>query len=162
RKLTVSVLLGATAGMNVVWYTGQLYSLFFLTQVLKVEPQSTNRRLAAALVIGAPLYLLFGRVSVRVGRERIIMLGMALAATPFFPTSRAITHFANPAIEAAARHAPVRVLAAPGSCGLQFDPLGRQRYVRSCDIAKGALARAGVPYATESLAAGSVALVRIA
>src|ERR1700751_3978926 len=71
RKLVVSVLLGATAGMNVVWYSGQLYSLFFLTQVLKVEPQSANRLLAAALVIGAPLYLLFGRLSDRMGRKKL-------------------------------------------------------------------------------------------
>src|SRR5215469_9852360 len=161
RKRIVSVLLGATAGMNVVWYGGQLYSLFFLTQVLKVEAQSANRLLAAALVIGAPLYLVFGRLSDRVGRKKLIMLGMALAAITYFPIYRAITHFANPAIEAAAQHAPVQVLAAPGSCGLQFDPIGRKRFVRSCDIAKGALARAGVPYTTEAAAPGNVAIVRI-
>jgi MFS family permease len=160
-KLILSVLLGATAGMNVVWYGGQLYALFFLTQVLKVEPQSANLLLAAALVIGAPLYLVFGRLSDRIGRKKLIMLGMALAATTYFPIYRAITHFANPAIEAAAQRAPVKVLAVPGSCGVQFDPIGKQRFVKSCDIAKGALARAGVPYTTEPLAGGSVAVVRI-
>jgi len=89
------------------------------------------------------------------------MLGMALAATTYFPIYRAVTHFANPAIEAAAQRAPVKVLAAPGSCSAQFDPLGRQRPVRSCDIAREALARAGVPYSTGSVAAGSVARVHI-
>jgi len=55
----------------------------------------------------------------------------------------------------------VQVLAAPGTCSLQFDPIGRERLVRSCDIAKGALARAGVPYTTEPSAPGSIARVRI-
>ena len=157
----LSVLLGATAGMNVIWYGSQLYTLYFLTQVLKVEPQTANLLLAIVLVIGTPFYLVFGRLSDRRGRKRLIMLGMALAATTYFPIYRAVTHFANPAIEAAAQHAPVKVLAAPGSCSAQFDPLGRQRLIRSCDIAKGALARAGVPYSTEAVAAGRVARVHI-
>jgi MFS family permease len=160
-KRILSVLIGATAGMNVVWYGGQLYALYFLTQVLKVETQTANLLLLAAFVIGTPLYLVFGRLSDRVGRKRLVMLGMALAALTYFPIYRAITHFANPAIEAAAQSAPVQVLAAPGGCSLQFDPIGRQRFVKSCDIAKGALARAGVPYTTEAIAPVSVALVRI-
>ena len=160
-KRILSVLIGATAGMNVVWYGGQLYALYFLTQVLKVGPQTANLLLAAALVVGTPLYLVFGRLSDRVGRKKLVMLGMALAALTYFPIYRALTHFANPAIEAAAQRAPVTVLAAPGSCSLQFDPIGRQRFVKSCDIAKGALARAGLPYTTETLAPGSLAVVRI-
>ena len=160
-KRMLSVLIGATAGQNVIWYGGQLYALYFLTQVLKVEQQTATVLLAVVLVLGSPLYLVFGRLSDRVGRKRLVMLGMALAALTYFPIYRAITHFANPAIEAAARQAPVRVLAAPGSCSLQFDPIGKQRFVNSCDIAKGALARAGVPYTTEAAAPGSVAVVRI-
>jgi MFS family permease len=160
-KRILSVLIGATAGMNVVWYGGSLYALYFLTQVLKVGPQTANLLLAAVLVVGTPLYLVFGRLSDRVGRKKLVMLGMALAALTYFPIYRALTHFANPAIEAAAQRAPVTVLAAPGSCSLQFDPIGRQRFVKSCDIAKGALARAGVPYTTETLAPGSLAVVRI-
>jgi MFS family permease len=160
-KLILSVLVGATAGMNVLWYGGQLYALFFLTQVLKVEPQTANLLLAAALVIGSPLYLVFGRLSDRVGRKKIVLLGMALAASTYFPIYRAITHYANPAIEEAARRAPVTVLAEPGGCSLQFDPIGNTRFVRSCDVAKAAVARAGVPYTTEAIAAGSVAVVRV-
>ncbi len=160
-KRIVSVLLGATAGMNVVWYAGQLYSLYFLTQVLKVGPQTANLLLAVALALGTPLYLAFGTLSDRVGRKRLVMPGMALAAIICFPVYHAITHFANPAIESAAQRSPVQVRAAPGTCSLQFDPIGRQRFVRSCDVIKGALARAGVPYGTEPIAAGSVARVRV-
>jgi MFS family permease len=160
-KRILAVLFGATAGMNVIWYGGQLYALYFLTQVLKVEAQTANLLLAVVLVIGAPLYLVFGRLSDRVGRKKLVMLGMALAATTYFPIYRAITHFANPAIEAAAEREPVKVLAAAGGCSPQFDPIGRQRFVKSCDIAKGALARAGVPYTSEAVAPGSVAAIRI-
>jgi MFS family permease len=160
-KMIVAALFGATAGQNVIWYGGQLYALFFLTQVLKVEPQTASLLLGAALLIGTPLYLVFGRLSDRIGRKKIVLLGMALAALTYFPIYRAITHFANPAIEEAARRAPVKVLAEPGGCSLQFDPIGKKRFVKSCDIAKAALANAGVPYTTEIRAAGTIAVVRI-
>lgn len=160
-KRVLACLAGATAGMNVLWYGGQLYALFFLSQVLKVPSQTAELLLGAALLVGSPLYLVFGRLSDRVGRKRIVLLGMALATLTYFPIYRAITHFANPAIEAAARRAPVTVLAEAGGCTLQLDPVGRRRFVKSCDVAKSGLARSGVPYATEAVAAGSVAVVRI-
>src|SRR5215469_8421324 len=87
-KRILSVLIGATAGMNVVWYGGQLYALYFLTQVLKVGPQTANLLLATVLVVGTPLYLVFGRLSDRVGRKKLVMLGMALAALTYFPIYR--------------------------------------------------------------------------
>jgi MFS family permease len=160
-KMILAVLFGATAGMNVVWYGGQLYALYFLTQILKVEPQIANLLLAAALLICTPLFLVFGRLSDRVGRKKIILTGIALSALGYFPIYRAITHFANPAIEAAARREPVSVLAAHGDCSLQLDPVGKRQFIKSCDVAKGALAKAGVPYKTEEIQAGNVATVRI-
>ncbi|HYM44162.1 MAG TPA: MFS transporter [Steroidobacteraceae bacterium] len=160
-KRIVAVLFGATAGMNVLWYAGQLYPLYFLTQVLKVEAQTANLLLAAVLVAGTPLYLVFGRLSDRVGRKKVILGGMALCAATCFPLYHAITHFANPAIAEAARRAPVTVLAARGDCGLQFDPIGQRAPVRSCDIARAALARTGIPYATEITAGASMATVRV-
>ena len=160
-KMILAVLAGATAGMNVLWYGGQLYALFFLTQVLKVDPQTANLLLGAALVIGTPLYLVFGRLSDRVGRKKVVLLGMALAALTYFPLFHAITNSANPAIAAAALRAPVTVVAQTGSCSLQFDPVGKQRFGTSCDIAKNALARAGVPYRTELTSGTGVATVRI-
>jgi len=157
----VAVLFGATAGMNVVWYGCQLYTLYFLTQVLKVAPQTSNLLLAAALLLGTPLYLVFGRLSDRVGRKRVILPGMALCAATYFPLFHAITHLANPAAAEAARRAPVTVVAARGDCGLQFDPIGQAGPARSCDIARAALAKAGIPYSTEIHDGSAVAVVRI-
>jgi len=160
-KLILAALFGATAGMNVVWYGGQFYALFFLTQVLKVETQAASLLLAAALVVATPLYLVFGRLSDRIGRKRVVLVGMALAALTFFPIYHAITHFANPAIEEAVQRAPVTVLAQPGGCSVQFDPIGKKRFISSCDIAKAALAGAGVPYTTAVRPGGGIALVRV-
>ena len=160
-RLVILALLGATAGQAVVWYCGQFYALFFLTQVLKVAAQPANLLIAAALLIATPFFVVFGRLSDRIGRKKIVLLGCLLAALTYVPIFRAITHFANPAIESAARSAPITVIADPNACSFQFDPVGKKQFVRSCDVAKAALAKAGVPYRREAAPPGSVALVRI-
>ena len=160
-RLVILALLGATAGQAVVWYCGQFYSLFFLTQVLKVDAQTANLLIAAALLIATPFFLVFGRLSDRIGRKKVVLAGCLLAALTYFPIFKAITHFANPAIETAAANAPVKVVADPDSCHFQFDPVGKKKFVQSCDIAKAALAKAGVPYRNERAPVGSVARVRI-
>jgi MFS family permease len=160
-RLVILALLGATAGQAVVWYCGQFYSLFFLTQVLKIDAQPANLLIAAALLIATPFFVVFGRLSDRIGRKKIVLAGCLLAALTYFPIFKGITHFANPAIETAAANSPVRVVADPESCHFQFDPVGKKKFVQSCDIAKAALAKAGVPYSNERSPVGSVALVRI-
>jgi sugar transport protein len=160
-RLVILTLLGATAGQAVVWYCGQFYALFFLTQVLKVDAQPANLLIAAALLIATPFFVVFGRLSDQVGRKKIVLIGCLLAALTYFPIFRGITHFANPAIESASQSAPVRVVADPAACSFQFDPVGKKKFVQSCDIAKAALAKAGVPYRTEIATGGSLARVRI-
>jgi len=152
---------GATAGQAVVWYAGQFYALFFLEKILQVEARSANLVIAAALVIGTPFFILFGALSDRIGRKKIIMAGCVLAALTYFPAFGALTHFANPALEAAVSTAPVTVVADPADCSFQFDPVGRKSFLNSCDVAKSALARAGIPYENQAAPAGSNAMVRI-
>ena len=160
-KMVILALFGATAGQAVVWYCGQFYALFYLTQVLKIEAQPANLLIAAALLIATPFFVVFGRLSDRIGRKKIVLAGCAIAALTYFPIFKGITHFANPAIEAAAATAPVTVVADPESCHFQFDPVGKKKFVQSCDIAKAALAKAGVPYSNESAPVGTVAVVHI-
>jgi len=157
----IFALLGATAGEAVVWYGGQFYSLFFLTQVLKVDAQPANLLIAAALLIGTPFFILFGSLSDRIGRKPIVLAGCLLAAITYVPIFHGITHYANPAIESAAAQSPVTVVADPNACSFQFDPVGKKKFLQSCDIAKAALAKAGVPYTNQSAAPGSVAVVRV-
>jgi MFS family permease len=160
-RLVILALLGATAGQAVVWYCGQFYALFFLTQVLKVAAQPANLLIAAALLIGTPFFVIFGSLSDRVGRKRIVLAGCLLAALTYIPIFKGLTHFANPAIESASIHAPVTVVADPASCSFQFDPVGKKKFVQSCDVAKAALAKAGVPYRNQGAPVGSVAQIHI-
>ncbi len=160
-RLVILALLGATAGQAVVWYCGQFYALFFLTQVLKVDAQPANLLIAAALLIGTPFFVIFGALSDRIGRKKIILAGCLIAAITYVPIFKGLTHFANPAIESASSHSPVTVVADPDACSFQFDPVGKKKFVQSCDIAKAALAKAGVPYRNEAAPVGTVAQIRI-
>ena len=152
-KIVLLALFGLTAGQAVVWYTGQFYTLFFLTQTLKVEAQTANILVAISLLLGTPFFVVFGALSDRIGRKRIIMAGCALAAVTYFPLFRAITHYANPALERAQREAPVVVVADPAGCSGQFNPVGTSRFTSPCDVAKTALVSRGVPYSNEELRA---------
>jgi MFS family permease len=160
-KVVLLALFGLTAGQAVVWYTGQFYSLFFLTQTLKVDAQRANLLIAGALLLGTPFFLVFGALSDRIGRKPIIMAGLALSVVTYFPIFRAITHYANPALEAAQNAAPVAVAADPVRCSVQFDPVGKSKFTSPCDVAKAALVKRGVPYSNEGLPAGAGAQVRV-
>ncbi|WP_051176088.1 MFS transporter [Luteimonas mephitis] len=160
-RIALLALLGATAGQAVVWYAGQFYSLFFLTQTLKVEASTANLMIAAGLIIGTPFFIVFGWLSDKVGRKPIIMAGCLLAALTYFPIFKALTHYANPAIEAAAQTSPVVVTADPSTCTFQFNPVGTSKFTTSCDIAKSALAKGGTPYSNVDAPAGTVATVAI-
>jgi MFS family permease len=160
-KIVLIALFGLVAGQSVVWYTGQFYALFFLTQTLKVEPVTANLLIAAALLIGVPLLVFFGILSDRIGRKPIILAGFLGAVVLYFPLFNALTHFANPALDAAQHSAPIKVVADPASCSFQFNPVGTSQFTRSCDIAKSYLARSGVSYSNESASAGNVAVVKV-
>ncbi|MBB5427805.1 MFS family permease [Paraburkholderia atlantica] len=160
-KVVILALLGLTAGQAVVWYTGQFYTLFFLTQTLKVDGTSANIMIALALLIGTPFFLFFGSLSDRIGRKPIIMAGLLIAALTYFPLFKALTHYTNPALEAATLKSPIVVIADPGECSFQFNPVGTAKFVTSCDIAKGALSRAGLNYDNVAAPAGTIAQIRV-
>ncbi|WP_245585429.1 MFS transporter [Pleomorphomonas koreensis] len=160
-KVVLLALFGLVAGQAVVWYTGQFYSLFFLTQTLKVEAQTANLLIAASLLLATPFFVIFGTLSDRIGRKPIIMAGLLLACLTYFPIFKGITHYANPALEHAVASAPVTVVADPNECSFQFNPVGTSKFTASCDVAKAALVKAGVPYTNEAAPAGTPATVRI-
>ena len=146
-KWVVVALFGAVAGQAVVWYTGQFYALFFLEKTLKVDGATANILIAIALALGTPFFILFGWLSDKIGRKPIILAGCALAALTYFPAFQMLTAAANPAMASAQSNAAVSVTADPGTCAFQFDPVGKQKFESTgCDIAKSALAKAGVSY----------------
>ena len=128
---------------------------------LQLEAASANLIIVAALLIGTSFFVVFGALSDRIGRKTLVMAGCLLAALTYFPTFKALTHYANPALERAVATAPVVVVADPARCSLQFDPVGKAAFRESCDVAKTALAKAGVPYRNEAASAGATAAVRI-
>ncbi|AJC19979.1 MFS transporter [Pandoraea pulmonicola] len=160
-KIVILALVGLTAGQAVVWYTGQFYSLFFMTQVLKVDGNTANIMVALGLLIGSPFFVFFGALSDRIGRKPIIMAGCLLAALLYFPIFKALTHYANPALEAATARSPITVIADPNECSFQFNPVGTSKFTSSCDIAKSYLSRAGLNYRNEAAPAGTMATVKI-
>jgi hypothetical protein len=160
-KVVILALIGLTAGQAVVWYTGQFYTLFFLTQTLKVDGSSANIMIAIALLIGTPFFLFFGSLSDRIGRKPIIMAGLLIAALTYFPLFKALAHYTNPALEAATARAPIVVIADPAQCSFQFNPVGTAKFTSSCDIAKSALSRAGLNYENVAAPAGTLAQIRV-
>jgi MFS family permease len=160
-KLVILALLGLTAGQAVVWYTGQFYALFFLEKMLKVDGALTNTLVAIALALATPFFIVFGWLSDKIGRKPVILAGCLLAALTYFPIFKALTTAANPQLAAASASAPVTVIADPANCSLQFDPVGKTAFVTSCDVAKSALANAGVSYENRSAPAGALAVVRV-
>jgi MFS family permease len=89
-KLVLVSLLGATAGQGVVWYTGQYYALFYLQSILKVNPRTGYLIVAIAMLIGMPFFTLFGALSDRIGRKKIIMAGCLLAVITYYPIYHAM------------------------------------------------------------------------
>ncbi len=160
-KIVLIALFGAVAGQGVVWYTGMFYELFFVIQILKLDPQFGNLVIAAALIIGTPFFIVFGALSDKLGRKWIIMAGLLLAAVTYFPIFRGITKAANPALLEATEQYPVKVFADPNNCTFQFDPIGKATFRKSCDVAKSFLSRKGIPYTNEALPAGSIAHVMV-
>jgi MFS family permease len=160
-KIALAALLGATAGEAVVWYGGQFYALFFLTQTLKVSGVTASILIASALLIGTPGFIIFGALSDKIGRKPIILAGFVLAAVTYFPLFAGITHFANPKLEAALASAPVTVMTDPAECSFQFNPTGVQKFTTGCDTIKAALVGLSVNYNNVTVPPGTTASVKI-
>ncbi|HUQ47355.1 MAG TPA: MFS transporter [Gemmatimonadaceae bacterium] len=95
-KIFLVVLFGATAGQAVVWYTGQFYALFFLQTVLKVPLATAYKIVAVALLLGAPLFIVFGSLSDKIGRKKIMMAGNLIAALSYYPIYHAMKTYSDP------------------------------------------------------------------
>ena len=161
-KIVILALIGLTAGQAVVWYSGQFYALFFLTQQLKVDATTANLMIAAALLIGTPFFVIFGTLSDKIGRKPIIMAGCLLAVVTYFPVFKMLTENATPALARAQATAGVVVTADPRSCSFQGNPVAREiDFSSSCDIAKRYLVQNSVSYERADGPAGSPAVVKI-
>jgi MFS family permease len=150
NKYVLLALFGATAGMGVVWYTGQFYALFFLTLTLKLGYLQAYLLILAALIIGTPLYVMFGWLSDRIGRLKIILAGCLVAALTYFPLFAALTHYVNPDLEAFSDRTQVTIAADGSTCRLHVFVTAFTRF-SSCDRAQDLVTKLGVSFNTENV-----------
>jgi MFS family permease len=150
-KIVLLALFGATAGQGVVWYTGQFYALFFLQNTLKVDFALSYELVGVALLIGTPLFVVFGRLSDRIGRKRIIVAGCVLAMLTLFPIFRGLTHYANPAL--AEFEARAAIVVEGRNC--HFNVFAKPS--TDCDRARDFLTKAGLSYRSQDRATDGVA-----
>jgi MFS family permease len=160
-KIVILALFGLVAGQAVVWYTGQFYALFFLTQSLKVDGATANILVAISLIIGTPFFVIFGALSDKIGRKPLIMAGCLLGALTFFPVFKMLTEAANPDLAAAQAKNKVVVTADPAECSFQFNPTGTVKFTSSCDVAKQKLSAGSVSYDNVAAPAGTPATIKV-
>jgi MFS family permease len=160
-SLILVAVFGVMMGAVIIFYNGQLYTMFFLTKALKVDATTTNILIISATVLSFPVYLVSGKLADLVGRKKVLIAGCLLGALFTMPLFRALTHYANPALEKAELEAPIVVMADPEECAFQFDPTGTAKFSSSCDIVTGSLAKAGLNYRSKPLPRGEVARIQI-
>ena len=154
-KIALIALFGGAAGQAVVWYTGQFYALFFLTQTLKIDATTANLLIALALLLGTPFFIFFGWLSDKIGRKPILLAGCLIAALAYFPLFTTLAGIANPKLIAATNGVKLELTADPTQCGTLFDPVGVRTFTRPCDVVRRTLANSSVHYDLKDGPAGS-------
>ena len=163
NKFVLLALFGATAGQAVVWYTGQFQALFFLQSTLKVDPLVAYLLIGISLIIATPFFVIFGRLSDRIGRLKIILVGCLLAALTYFPLFKGLTHYANPALEAFQQRTKITIASEPADCAFRFALMFRGPWTKftACDNAKDYLTSRGISYTQIPPVPGKAAVVAI-
>jgi sugar transport protein len=160
NKYVLLALIGATAGQGVVWYTGQFYALFFLIITLKLDYVSAYSLIGLSLLIGTPFFIVFGWLSDRIGRLKIILAGCLIAAVTYFPLFAGLTHYVNPGLEEFSAKTPITVTADPATCQFHIF-VGPWSKFSDCDKTKDFLTKQGLSFKSVSGAAGSPVVTTI-
>ena len=160
-KVALVALLGGTAGQAVVWYTGQFYALFFLTQTLKLDGTTANLMIAFALLLGTPFFIFFGWLSDKVGRKPILLVGCLIAAITYFPLFSSLARTVNPKLIDATENVKVEIMADPAKCSFLFDPVGVRVFTEPCDVIRRNLANSSIHYNLIEAPAGTPLSVKV-
>jgi MFS family permease len=161
NKLVALALLGVTAGQGVVWYTGQFYALFFLTITLKLDFIRAYALIGGSLLIATPFFVVFGRLSDRIGRLKIILAGCLLAALTYLPLFHGLARAVNPGLEEFQERSPVVVAADPDRCAVHIFVFDKDTEFSPCDHARDFLTRAGLSFETRPAIAGQEVVTTI-
>ncbi|HTF14084.1 MAG TPA: MFS transporter [Burkholderiales bacterium] len=158
NKFVLLALLGATAGQGVVWYTGQFYALFFLIITVKLDFLTTYTLIGLSLLIGTPFFIVFGALSDKIGRLKIILAGCLIAAVTYFPLFAGLMHYANPKLEQYQQKTKITVAAT--DCSFHIFILPGTRFT-SCDKTKDYLTKSGLSFQSLPAVAGADVVTRI-
>ena len=159
NKYVMLALFGATAGQGVVWYTGQFYALFFLTIFLKLDYLSAYTIIGISLLLGTPFFVIFGKLSDRIGRLKIILGGCLIAALTYIPLFKGLTHTVNPALEEYNAKTPITVAAT--DCNFHVFITPKTNY-SDCDKVKDFLTtKSGLSFQSVPAEAGQSVVTRI-
>jgi MFS family permease len=147
---------GVAAGLTVIYYNSQFYTLYFLTGTARVPETDTLLYMAAGAAIAVPFYVIFGRLSDSFGRKRLLLIGYALTMILTFPLFHLMADAANPALARATAASPVS-LTLP-ECELS---VFAQKQSTECAKALSFLSKRGISHAkldgeTVSLQVGKV------
>jgi MFS family permease len=154
RRVLIT-LFGITSGMTVIWYGAQFYALFFLQSTLHVDYKTSYIIFAVGLSLGAPLVVLFGALSDRIGRRPVMIAGLVLGALTFIPSFHALASFANPGLSAFSAKNAIEISAGDCTFSLFAAP------VSVCDKARQFFSRNGLSYSSIPAAAGGGLISRI-
>jgi MFS family permease len=160
NKYVLLALVGATAGQGVVWYTGQFYALFFMQITLRLDYFTTYLLIAASLIIGTPGFILFGWLSDKIGRLKIILAGCLIAAITYFPLFKGLTHYVNPALEDFQNRTKISVTVDEDTCNFHLF-VGPWSKFSDCDKTRDYLTKQGLSFESLKGAPGSPPVVKI-
>jgi MFS family permease len=158
NKYVLLALLGATAGQGVVWYTGQFYAMFFLTITLKLDYVTAYTLIGTSLVLATPFFIVFGWLSDKIGRLKIIMAGCLIAALTYFPLFKGLTHYVNPALET--YQETTKITVAASDCNFHIFILPSTNFTE-CDKAKDFLTKSGLSFESLPAVEGQAVVTRV-
>ncbi len=160
NKLVLLALLGATMGQGVIWYTGQFYALFFLTITQKVDYMTAYYLVGIALLLGTPFFVIFGSLSDRIGRLKIILAGCLLGALTYFPLFGYLAKAVNPDLADYTAKTTLAVTVDPAQCHFNVF-VGPWSKFGDCDKAKDFMTKSGLSFKSNEAAAGTAASLEV-
>ena len=109
KKRIFVALFGLAAGLTVIWYTAMFSSLAFLKGPMRIESTAAEIIVGASAFFGLIFFIIFGKLSDRIGRKKPVIWGYILTLILLFPLFWMVSSFANPDLQEASKAAPITV-----------------------------------------------------
>jgi MFS family permease len=134
-------LFGVAVGLTLIWYTAFFSSLSFLKGPMRLDGTRAELLVGIGGLISMGFYLIWGRISDRIGRKKPLLWANMLILVLVFPIFWGLGALANPGLAAAAKSAPVVISGSDCS----YDPFSGKQTTQ-CGKMLEDLTASGVPY----------------